>query len=113
MSPSPTQRDGFIGTKWSIPRSTIGWAWPWLCGASKFRTSHYATRASIYPTADTIYSDPAQAEGTVWMIKLLLARLQQGHRTMRYPDGPPPEISERFRGRPIFDADKCPSGCSA
>src|ERR1035441_5451213 len=47
------------------------------------------------------------------MIKVLLARLHQGHRTMQYPDGPPPEISERFRGRPVFDADNCPSGCNA
>jgi formate hydrogenlyase subunit 6/NADH:ubiquinone oxidoreductase subunit I len=47
------------------------------------------------------------------MIKVLLARLHQGHRTMRYPDGPPPEMPERFRGRPVFDAAKCPDGCSA
>jgi len=47
------------------------------------------------------------------MLDILLARLQQGHRTMRYPDGPPPEMPERFRGRPTFEADKCPSGCSA
>ncbi len=32
---------------------------------------------------------------------------------MRYPDGPPPELPERFRGRPLFDAAKCPDGCQA
>ena len=32
---------------------------------------------------------------------------------MRYPDGPPPEMPERFRGRPVFDASKCPEGCTA
>jgi Ni,Fe-hydrogenase III small subunit len=45
------------------------------------------------------------------MIRVLLARLQQGHRTMAFPDGPAPELPERFRGRPVFDAAKCPDGC--
>ena len=47
------------------------------------------------------------------MIKAILARLQQGHRTMKYPDGPPPGLSDRFRGRPVIDATKCPEGCRA
>src|SRR5436189_21785 len=47
------------------------------------------------------------------MLKVLLARLQQGHRTMKYPDGPPPTLSDRFRGRPAIDAAKCPEGCRA
>jgi Ni,Fe-hydrogenase III small subunit/ferredoxin len=47
------------------------------------------------------------------MLKVILARLKQGHRTMKYPDGPPPETSDRFRGRPIIDAAKCPDGCRA
>jgi len=45
------------------------------------------------------------------MLKVILARLQQGHRTMAYPDAPAPELPDRFRGRPIFDATKCPNGC--
>jgi len=45
------------------------------------------------------------------MLDVLLARLKQGHRTMKFPDGPPPEMPERFRGRPLFDATKCPQGC--
>jgi Ni,Fe-hydrogenase III small subunit/ferredoxin len=45
------------------------------------------------------------------MFKVILARLQQGHRTMAYPDGPPPELPDRFRGRPLIDAAKCPEGC--
>src|SRR2546422_10427689 len=45
------------------------------------------------------------------MLRIVLARLHQGHRTMRYPQGPPPEMPERFRGRPVFDASKCPDGC--
>lgn len=47
------------------------------------------------------------------MLKVILARLQQGHRTLRYPDGPPPEMPDRFRGRPLIDAAKCADGCRA
>jgi Ni,Fe-hydrogenase III small subunit/Pyruvate/2-oxoacid:ferredoxin oxidoreductase delta subunit len=47
------------------------------------------------------------------MLKVVLARLQQGHRTMKYPDGPPPEMPDRFRGRPAIDTTKCPDGCRA
>jgi Ni,Fe-hydrogenase III small subunit/NAD-dependent dihydropyrimidine dehydrogenase PreA subunit len=45
------------------------------------------------------------------MIRSLLTRLQQGHRTMRYPEGPPPALPGRFRGRPRVDEAKCPDGC--
>src|SRR5579863_7931323 len=45
------------------------------------------------------------------MFNILLARLHQGHRTMEYPDAPPPPMPERFRGRPIIDLSKCPEGC--
>jgi Ni,Fe-hydrogenase III small subunit/ferredoxin len=47
------------------------------------------------------------------MLNVLLARAQQGHRTMKYPDGPPPPMPARFRGRPIFDVEKCAKDCSA
>jgi Ni,Fe-hydrogenase III small subunit/formate hydrogenlyase subunit 6/NADH:ubiquinone oxidoreductase subunit I len=47
------------------------------------------------------------------MLKVILARLQQGHRTITYPDGPPPVMPDRFRGRPTIDAAKCPDGCRA
>ncbi|HEY8666662.1 MAG TPA: 4Fe-4S dicluster domain-containing protein [Tepidisphaeraceae bacterium] len=47
------------------------------------------------------------------MLNILLARLQQKHRTMAYPDGPAPAMPERFRGRPVIDAAKCQEGCSA
>ena len=46
------------------------------------------------------------------MIKILLARLRQGHRTIRYPKGDPPALPDRFRGRPRIDAARCPAGCS-
>jgi Ni,Fe-hydrogenase III small subunit/ferredoxin len=46
------------------------------------------------------------------MLKILQARMHQGHRTMLYPDGPPPEMPERFRGRPVFDVSKCPEDCA-
>ena len=45
------------------------------------------------------------------MIKVILARLQQKHRTFRYPKGAPPPLPDRFRGRPLIDTAKCPDGC--
>ena len=47
------------------------------------------------------------------MIKVILARLQQKHRTMKYPDGAPPPLPDRFRGRPVIDSANCPEGCRA
>ncbi len=44
------------------------------------------------------------------MIKLLQERLRQGHRTSTYPSTPP-VLPDRFRGLPILDDTKCPSGC--
>ncbi|MGH7144386.1 MAG: hydrogenase [Planctomycetota bacterium] len=47
------------------------------------------------------------------MLKSLLARLQQGHRTIAWPDGPPPPLPDRFRGSPALDPTRCPDGCKA
>lgn len=47
------------------------------------------------------------------MFDVILARLRQGHRTMEYPGGPPPQLPDRYRGRPVFDTEKCPPGCAA
>jgi Ni,Fe-hydrogenase III small subunit/Pyruvate/2-oxoacid:ferredoxin oxidoreductase delta subunit len=44
------------------------------------------------------------------MLDVLLARLQQGHRTSAYP-AQPPTLPDRFRGLPVIDASKCPEGC--
>jgi Ni,Fe-hydrogenase III small subunit/Pyruvate/2-oxoacid:ferredoxin oxidoreductase delta subunit len=44
------------------------------------------------------------------MLKLLLARFQQGHRTTQYPNTAP-TLPDRFRGGPALDASKCPEGC--
>jgi Ni,Fe-hydrogenase III small subunit/NAD-dependent dihydropyrimidine dehydrogenase PreA subunit len=41
------------------------------------------------------------------MIKAILARIQQGHRTMKFPAGEPPQMPDRFRGRPEIDASAC------
>jgi Ni,Fe-hydrogenase III small subunit/NAD-dependent dihydropyrimidine dehydrogenase PreA subunit len=46
------------------------------------------------------------------MLKILLARLQQGHRTGAFPDVEP-TLPEQFRGRPTLDPSKCVDGCSA
>jgi Ni,Fe-hydrogenase III small subunit/Pyruvate/2-oxoacid:ferredoxin oxidoreductase delta subunit len=45
------------------------------------------------------------------MFDILLTRWKQGHRTMRYPAGPAPELPDRFVGRPVVDASKCRANC--
>ncbi len=45
------------------------------------------------------------------MLNEILARIQQGHRTMEYPKGPPPPLPRHFRGRPAIDVSRCPDGC--
>lgn len=45
------------------------------------------------------------------MLKNLLARLKQGHRTIAFPAGEAPALPDRFRGRPLLDQAKCPDGC--
>jgi len=44
------------------------------------------------------------------MLKTILARLHQKHRTMKYPDEAP-QLPELFRGYPVLMAEKCPDGC--
>ncbi len=44
------------------------------------------------------------------MIRALLERLRQGHRTLAYPRELPP-LPDRLRGRPALDASRCPEGC--
>jgi Ni,Fe-hydrogenase III small subunit/Pyruvate/2-oxoacid:ferredoxin oxidoreductase delta subunit len=44
------------------------------------------------------------------MIKSILARAQQGHRTAAYPQQPP-TLPERFRGLPVVQGERCQSGC--
>ena len=46
------------------------------------------------------------------MLKEIVARLRQGHRTIPYPAGPA-VLPDRFRGRPEIDRAKCPADCSA
>lgn len=46
------------------------------------------------------------------MLKLLLARFQQGHRTAAWPHEPP-ALPDRFRGGPALDPSKCADGCRA
>lgn len=44
------------------------------------------------------------------MIKAIIARVKQGHRTTRYPEEPVP-LPERFRGVPELKNDRCPPDC--
>jgi Ni,Fe-hydrogenase III small subunit/NAD-dependent dihydropyrimidine dehydrogenase PreA subunit len=46
------------------------------------------------------------------MLKAILARVHQKHRTIGFPDQPPP-LPDRLRGRPEIDSSKCPAGCRA
>jgi len=53
------------------------------------------------------------------MLDIIRARLFQKHRTMRYPAGPPPKLSDRFAGRPMISRqywndesiDNCINAC--
>jgi Ni,Fe-hydrogenase III small subunit/Pyruvate/2-oxoacid:ferredoxin oxidoreductase delta subunit len=47
------------------------------------------------------------------MIRTLLARISQGHRTVLWPDGPAPALAQRYRGLPSIDASRCPEECRA
>lgn len=44
------------------------------------------------------------------MPSLIRTRWSQGKRTTRFPAAPP-ELPERFRGRPVLDASRCVDGC--
>lgn len=44
------------------------------------------------------------------MLKILLERKRQGHRTISYPVGEP-SLPERFTGLPKLDSSKCKVGC--
>ncbi len=46
------------------------------------------------------------------MLKAILTRFRQGHRTMAYPDAPQP-LPPRFRGLPLLDASRCGDDCRA
>lgn len=45
------------------------------------------------------------------MIKPFFARLQQKHRTIRFPNTEP-VLPEKFCGRPVIDQSKCPMDCT-
>lgn len=47
------------------------------------------------------------------MYNIIKERLLQGKRTLAYPAEPAPARPPRFRGLPVLDESKCPSGCSA
>jgi Ni,Fe-hydrogenase III small subunit/NAD-dependent dihydropyrimidine dehydrogenase PreA subunit len=44
------------------------------------------------------------------MLKMLIERFRQGHRTAAYPEAPP-VLPDRFRGHPLLDGSRCPEGC--
>src|ERR1035438_1345295 len=46
------------------------------------------------------------------MLRVSLARLKQGHRTIPYPASVP-ALPDRFRGLLVVDASKRPDGCRA
>jgi Ni,Fe-hydrogenase III small subunit/ferredoxin len=46
------------------------------------------------------------------MVTLLLTRLRQGKRTLPFPDAEP-NLPDRFRGLPVLNHSRCPTGCEA
>ena len=46
------------------------------------------------------------------MLQELLARIQQGNRTIKYPKGKV-SLSDRYRGLPVFNHELCEDGCRA
>jgi Ni,Fe-hydrogenase III small subunit/formate hydrogenlyase subunit 6/NADH:ubiquinone oxidoreductase subunit I len=46
------------------------------------------------------------------MLRVLRARIEQKYRTIAYPDGPAPALSDRFAGRPVVER-ACPTDCAA
>lgn len=46
------------------------------------------------------------------MLKALLTRARQGHRTIDYPHAAP-ALPDRFRGLPVLHPERCPDGCWA
>jgi Ni,Fe-hydrogenase III small subunit/formate hydrogenlyase subunit 6/NADH:ubiquinone oxidoreductase subunit I len=46
------------------------------------------------------------------MLRVTIARLKQGHRTLPYP-AQAPTLPDRFRGLPVLDSAKCPADCRA
>lgn len=44
------------------------------------------------------------------MLDIILARWQQGHRTISFPKGQP-TVPDRFRGLPVMEQSRCPDGC--
>jgi len=45
------------------------------------------------------------------MLRIIKTRFSQKYRTMSFPNGPAPELPERFAGRPVI-SDNCVSGCN-
>jgi Ni,Fe-hydrogenase III small subunit/NAD-dependent dihydropyrimidine dehydrogenase PreA subunit len=45
------------------------------------------------------------------MFSILAERLRQGHRTIPFPAGDPPQLPDRFRGLPVIDPGRCRDGC--
>jgi Ni,Fe-hydrogenase III small subunit/NAD-dependent dihydropyrimidine dehydrogenase PreA subunit len=46
------------------------------------------------------------------LAEMIRARLRQGYRTHPFPDAPP-NLPERFRGRPVLAPERCANGCRA
>ena len=46
------------------------------------------------------------------MLRAIIARWKQGHRTIPFP-APSPKLPERFRGLPVLEAGKCAASCRA
>lgn len=47
------------------------------------------------------------------MLDIIKSRIEQGYHTIKYPDGPPPNLPAHFQGRPVINNIKCDPSCKA
>ncbi len=50
---------------------------------------------------------------TTPLLSILRARVKQKYRTMPYPKGDPPNLPDRYMGKPVLDPNPCPEDCSS
>ena len=108
-SRSPTRTGGSAATRSSIRRSTTGSGLAMaLRGPADLRLP--AVQQELQPVL--LRARPVGV-ADAGAILIELGRSARAIARCRIPTAPPPELPERFRGRPEIDAGQCPDGCRA